>query len=47
MNILPSPIKSQHFLSLAILICKLCSGPSSAFEKWSGQVEPKGSRMGV
>ena len=23
------------------------SGPSSAFEKWSGHVEPKGSRMGV
>ena len=23
------------------------SGPSSAFEKWSGHVEPEGSRMGV
>jgi len=23
------------------------AGPSSAFEKWSGHVEPKGSRMGV
>ena len=23
------------------------AGPSSVFEKWSGHVEPKGSRMGV
>ena len=23
------------------------TGPSSAFEKWSGHVEPKGSRVGV
>jgi len=22
------------------------AGPSSAFEKWSGHVEPKGSRVG-
>ena len=41
--------------TLEIIICfikedhnvSVYTGPSSAFEKWSGHVEPKGSRMGV
>jgi len=30
-----------------VWVMSTIAGPSSAFEKWSGHVEPEGSRMGV
>jgi len=38
---------SWHILYYNNIIFKIgLSGPSSAFEKWSGHVEPKGSCVG-
>ena len=35
------------FIQLNALLRHGVAGPSSAFEKWSVHVEPKGCRMGV
>ena len=37
----------NEVIPTVISIQKTWGGPSSAFEKWSGHVEPEGSRIGV